>query len=147
MIEYNSEWHNRSGVYGILNTVTNKMYIGSTNKLGRRIGWHKDRLEKAKGRKVSKSTRELIAASMTGSLNHQYGKPSPNRGRTLILSDETKEKQRMVRKRDWDKRRGIVCKTCGSILSIDETNWAWVDESAKIAECDSCFDKRLESRS
>lgn len=35
----------------------------------------------------------------------------------------------------------VSCKSCKTSLSIDETNWAWLDEENQIAQCFECLEK------
>jgi group I intron endonuclease len=96
-----------------------------------------------RGRKRSVEACRNISAAKMGALNPQFGKPSPRRG--VKLTDETKQKLSLARKLHIAKKKGLICCNCGIILDENETNWAWSDEIAKIAECDSCFEQRLEA--
>lgn len=68
-----------------------------------------------KGKPLSEEHRRKISESMKGEKNHQYGKPSPkkgkkghpnpNKGKKGIYSEETLEKMRESNKRAWEIRK------------------------------------------
>jgi group I intron endonuclease len=68
-----------------------------------------------KGKPLSEEHKRKISESMSGEKNHQYGKPSPNKGKKMPpnkwkgkkgrYSEETLEKMRKSNKRAWEIRK------------------------------------------
>ena len=68
-----------------------------------------------KGKNLTEEHKRKISAAMSGKNNHQYGKPSPkkgkkgnpnpNKGKKGIYSEETLAKMRISNQRAWDNRR------------------------------------------
>lgn len=68
-----------------------------------------------KGSKLTEEHKKHISESMSGEKNHQYGKPSPrkgrkgypnpNKGKRGIYSEETLAKMRISNQRAWDRRK------------------------------------------
>ena len=76
---------------------------------------HKGRSPWSKGKKLTEAHKQHIREAMSGEKNHQYGKPSPRKGKRGYpspfkgkkgrYSEETLEKMRISNQRAWDKRK------------------------------------------